>query len=63
MIQLVSSSRAYRTIPLWRRIENQFGQELSVVAKALFENKETDLDTLLAETMDSLTHRLNLTLA
>jgi ABC-type glycerol-3-phosphate transport system substrate-binding protein len=63
MIQLVSSSRAYRTIPLWRRIENQFGQELSGVAKALFENKETDLDTLLAETMDSLTHRLNLTLA
>jgi multiple sugar transport system substrate-binding protein len=62
MIQLVSSSRAYRTIPLWRRIENQFGQELSVVAKALFENQDTDLDSLLAETMSSLTHRLNLTL-
>ena len=62
MMQLVSSARAYRSIPLWRRIENQFGQELSLIAKALFENKETDLDALLRETMGSLTHRLNLTL-
>jgi ABC-type glycerol-3-phosphate transport system substrate-binding protein len=62
MIQLVTSSRAYRTIPLWRRIENQFGQELSVIAKKIFEDKDTDLDALLAETMGQLTHRLNLTL-
>jgi ABC-type glycerol-3-phosphate transport system substrate-binding protein len=62
MIQLVSSARTYRSIPLWRRIENQFGQELSVVAKTLFENKNADLDSLLNETMGRLTHRLNLTL-
>jgi ABC-type glycerol-3-phosphate transport system substrate-binding protein len=62
MIQLVSSGRTYRSIPLWRRIENQFGQELSVVAKSLFENNDTDLDALLNETMGRLTHRLNLTL-
>jgi ABC-type glycerol-3-phosphate transport system substrate-binding protein len=62
MIQLVTSSRAYRTIPLWRRIENQFGQELSVIAKKLFEDQNADLDTLLAETMGQLTYRLNLTL-
>lgn len=62
MIQLVSSARTYRSIPLWRRIENQFGQELSAVAKALFDNKDTDLDMLLKETMGQLTHRLNLTL-
>ena len=62
MIQLVSSARTYRCIPLWRRIENQFGQELSVVAKSIFENKEADLDALLSETMGRLTHRLNLTL-
>ena len=36
MIQLVSSSRTYRTIPLWRRIENQFGQELSTGGKKQF---------------------------
>jgi hypothetical protein len=47
---------------LWRRIENQFGQELGVIARALFENKEGDLDPLLVDTMNSLTHRLNLTL-
>jgi multiple sugar transport system substrate-binding protein len=62
MIQLVSSARTYRSIPLWRRIENQFGQELSLVAKSLFENNEADLDALLSETMGRLTHRLNLTL-
>lgn len=62
MIQLVTSGRTYRSIPLWRRIENQFGQELGVVAKALFENKDTDLDVILKETMGQLTHRLNLTL-
>lgn len=62
MIQLVSSARTYRSIPLWRRIENQFGQELSVIAKTLFECKDTELDSLLRETMGRLTHRLNLTL-
>jgi hypothetical protein len=62
MIQLVTSSRAYRTIPLWRRIENQFGQELSVIAKKIFEDQDADLDTLLSEIMGQLTYRLNLTL-
>jgi ABC-type glycerol-3-phosphate transport system substrate-binding protein len=62
MIQLVTSARTYRSIPLWRRIENQFGQELSVVARTLFKDEDADLDTLLKETMGLLTHRLNLTL-
>jgi ABC-type glycerol-3-phosphate transport system substrate-binding protein len=62
IVQLVSSSRTYRTIPLWRRIENQFGQELSIVARAALENKEGDLDSILTETMKALTQRLNLTL-
>ena len=62
MIQLVSSARTYRSIPLWRRIENQFGQELSLIAKELFESNDADLDALLKETMGQLTHRLNLTL-
>jgi len=62
MIQLVTSSRAYRTIPLWRRIENQFGQELSVIAKKIFEDPDADLDALLSEIMGQLTYRLNLTL-
>jgi hypothetical protein len=62
MIQLVTSARTYRSIPLWRRIENQFGQELSVVARTLFQDEDADLDILLKETMGLLTHRLNLTL-
>jgi protein-disulfide isomerase-like protein with CxxC motif len=62
MIQLISSSRAYRAIPLWRRIENQFGQELSDIAQTVLKDKTADLDTLLAESMSTLTQRLNLTL-
>ena len=62
MMQLVSSSRAYRSIPLWRRIENQFGQELSTVTKTILEEKDADLDKILTETMRSLSQRLNLTL-
>jgi multiple sugar transport system substrate-binding protein len=62
MIQLVTSARTYRSIPLWRRIENQFGQELALVAKTLLEDEDADLDALLKETMGELTHRLNLTL-
>jgi ABC-type glycerol-3-phosphate transport system substrate-binding protein len=62
MVQLVSSSRTYRTIPLWRRIENQFGQELSTIAKTILEDKEADLDAILTESMRALTRRLNLTL-
>lgn len=60
--QLVSSSRTYRTIPLWRRIENQFGQELATIAGKTVEHKETDVDALLTESMKFLTQRLNLTL-
>ena len=62
MIQLVTSARTYRSIPLWRRIENQLGQELSVIAKTLFEDNDTDLDALLKKSMEQLTYRLNLTL-
>ncbi len=62
MIQLVTSSRTYRTIPLWQRIENQFGQELSLIAKTILEDKQTDVDKVVTETMKALTLRLNLTL-
>jgi ABC-type glycerol-3-phosphate transport system substrate-binding protein len=62
MIQLVSSARTYRSIPLWRRIENQFGQELSAMASAVLKNKNPDLDRLLSEAMGTLSQRLNLTL-
>ncbi len=62
MIQLVSSGRAYRAIPLWRRIENQLGKELGAIAETLSKDKDVDLDALLPETMDSLAYRLNLTL-
>jgi hypothetical protein len=62
MLQLVSSSRTYRSIPLWRRIENQFGQELNTIAKTIVEDRDADLDIILAEVMGTLSHRLNLTL-
>lgn len=60
--QLVSSARAYRTIRLWRLIENHLVQKLDAVAKTLLADKDVDLDAVLTENMKALTQRLNLTL-
>ncbi len=62
MLQLISTGRSYRTIALWHRIEYQLGVELGAVAAKLFQDPNTDFDSLITETMDSLAHRLNLTL-
>jgi len=35
---------------------------LSMIAKSLFEDEDADLEARLRETMEQLTHRLNLTL-
>jgi multiple sugar transport system substrate-binding protein len=62
MLQLISTGRSYRPIALWHRIEHQFGVELGSVAKTLMKDRTLDLDSTLEEAMDSLAHRLNLTL-
>ncbi len=62
MLQLISTGRSYRPIALWHRIEHQFGVELGTVAKNLMKDPDLDLDSALAEAMDSLAYRLNLTL-
>lgn len=62
MLQLISTGRSYRTIALWHRIEQQFGVELGAIAAKLHQDPNADLDSLITETMDSLAHRLNLTL-
>jgi multiple sugar transport system substrate-binding protein len=62
MLQLISTGRSYRPIALWHRIEHQFGSELGNVIKALMKDHGLDLDATLEEAMDSLAHRLNLTL-
>jgi len=62
MLQLISTGRSYRTIALWHRIEHQLGVELGAVVAKLFQDPNTDLDSLITEAMDSLAHRLNLTL-
>ncbi len=62
MLQLISTGRSYRPIALWHRIEHQFGVELGTVAKNLMKDPNLDLDSALAEAMDSLAYRLNLTL-
>jgi multiple sugar transport system substrate-binding protein len=62
MLQLISTGRSYRPIALWHRIEHQFGVELGAVAKQLMKDKSLDLDATVEEAMDSLAHRLNLTL-
>ncbi|HJS19814.1 MAG TPA: hypothetical protein VJ785_13790, partial [Anaerolineales bacterium] len=62
MLQLISTGRSYRPIALWHRIEHQFGVELGTVARTLMQDRNLDLDSTLEEAMDSLAHRLNLTL-
>lgn len=62
MLQLISTGRSYRPIALWHRIEHQFGAELGAVAKQIMQDRSLDLDSTLEEAMDSLAHRLNLTL-
>lgn len=62
MLQLISTGRSYRPIPLWHRIEHQFGVELGTVAKKLMKDPGLDLDSTLEEAMESLAYRLNLTL-
>lgn len=62
MLQLISTGRSYRPIPLWHRIEYQFGAELGSVIKMLRQDRSVELESTLQEAMDSLAHRLNLTL-
>jgi ABC-type glycerol-3-phosphate transport system substrate-binding protein len=62
MLQLVSTGRSYRPIPLWHRIEYQFGQELGAVVNELANNPKADLDSTVTRAMNSITERLNLTL-
>lgn len=62
MLQLVSTGRSYRPIPLWHRIEHQFGMELGAVATELMKNQEADIDETVTRTLNSVADRLNLTL-
>ena len=62
MLQLISTGRSYRPIPLWHRIEHQFGMELGAALKQLTEDPEADLDSTLTNAMSSIAERLNLTL-
>jgi len=62
MLQLISTGRSYRTIALWHRIEHQLGVELGAVAAKVSQDPHIDLDSLITDAMNSLAHRLNLTL-
>jgi hypothetical protein len=62
IVQLVSSGRTYPSIRLWRRIESQLGQELSLIAKTVLTDRNADPDTIVTDSMKALTRRLNLTL-
>lgn len=62
MLQLISTGRSYRPIALWHRIEYQIGIELGALAKQIMRDPNTDLDSALAQAMNSLAGRLNLTL-
>jgi len=62
MLQFISTGRSYRPIPLWHRIEHQFGVELGAVARELMKNPDADLELTVTRAMNSIADRLNLTL-
>ena len=62
MLQLVSTGRSYRPLPLWHRIEYQFGMELGAVANKLIQDPNTDLDETVTRGLNSIADRLNLTI-
>lgn len=62
MLQLISTGRSYRPIALWHRIEYQIGIELGALVKQIMREPGLDLDSALAQAMNSLAGRLNLTL-
>jgi multiple sugar transport system substrate-binding protein len=62
MLQLVSTGRSYRPIPLWHRIEHQFGIELGDVAKRLMQDPSLNLEETVTRAMNSVAERLNLTI-
>lgn len=60
--QAASSGKSYYPVPLWRRLEYQIAQALSVCLREARENPAMDSDTILHTYLDPLAERLNLTL-
>jgi ABC-type glycerol-3-phosphate transport system substrate-binding protein len=56
------SGRAYSAVPLWRRLENQIAQGLSLCLREARENPSMDVEMILHKHLDPLAERLNLTL-
>ena len=56
------SGRAYPAVPLWRRLEFQIAQELSLCLHEARENSSMDIEVILHNHLDPLAERLNLTL-
>lgn len=63
MLQLISTGRSYRPIALWHRIEYQIGLEMGAMVKEVLHNPDADLDSIVAQHMNPLAERLNLTLS
>jgi multiple sugar transport system substrate-binding protein len=62
MLQFISTGRSYRPIPLWHRIEHQFGVELGEVIAKLMNDSSAEIDSTVTRAMNSVADRLNLTL-
>jgi len=61
--QAVKTGRPYKTVPLWRRIEYQLGQELVQIRTEVWANPNADIDEILHGHIDSLARRMSLMLS
>jgi multiple sugar transport system substrate-binding protein len=62
VMQAARHGRAYRTVPLWRRIEYQISQELGACLQEVNVKTNEKSETILRAHMEPLARRLNLTL-
>lgn len=53
--------RAYRTVPLWRRLEYQIAQELQNIRQDAFEHPQDNTEDIVRRHIEPLAARLNLT--
>jgi len=60
--QAVKSGRPYHSVPLWRRIEYQLGQELVAILNEVLASPAGEVEAILHHHLDPLARRLELTL-
>jgi len=63
LVERLKVGRSFRTVPLWGMIEDKLSSALTMIWKILLDHPELDTAQTLAEYLDPLARRLNITLS